>query len=164
MRIFRLTQVRSSLVGYVRTDSLLMSPSSSDRWSSFTIKSSRLMGAFTFLALVQPRLLHGGFYFLLRAMILYSTSWFVGNACRLFAKIYAALRMFYGFCVCLCTLFAYIYIFCLCLCTSFAHVVRILRTYTAYLLRKLCSFCVRIRLFVSVERILIFWKSRWSDI
>ena len=55
--------------------------------------------------------------------------------------MYVALRMFYSFCVRLCT--------------DFAHVGQILRTYTDYLLCKLCGFCVRIRIFVSVERLCV---------
>ena len=109
MRIFRLTQVEYSLVGSMWTGSLRMSPSSSDRGSLFNIKYSRLMGAFNFLALDQPWSFRGDFPFLLRAMTLYSTSWFLGNVCRLFAQMYADLRMFYGFCVRLCTAFAYVY-------------------------------------------------------
>ena len=104
-------------------------------------------------------------------MTLYSASCFGGNVYRLFAQMYAAFRMFYGFCVRLCTTFAYVYGFCVHLCAafayvygfSFAHVVRLLRTYTAfvrverllrtytaYLLRTLCSFCVRIRLIFTI--------------
>ena len=45
-----------------------------------------------------------------------------------------------GFCVRLCTAFAYVYRFCVHLCTSFAHVLRILRTYTDYILHKLYGF------------------------
>ena len=55
-----LTRVKSSLVGSVGTKNLRMSPSSSDSGSSFTIKSSRLMGAIPFLSLVQPRSVCGG--------------------------------------------------------------------------------------------------------
>ena len=95
------------------------------------------MGAFNFIAFVQPQSFCGDFYLFLRAITLYSTSWFVGNVCRLFAQMYAALHMFYGFCVCLCT--------------AFAHVLRLLSTYMDYLLRKLCGFFVRIRIFVHVE-------------
>ena len=112
MKILRLTRVESSLVGSVRTESLRMSPSSSDRGSSFTIKSSRLMGAFTFLDFVQPGSFCGDFYFSWRAMTIYSASCFGGNLCRLFVQMYAALRMFYGFCVRLCMAFAYVYSFC----------------------------------------------------
>ena len=54
---------------------------------------------------------------------------------------YACVRLLHAY-----TAFAYVYGFCICLCTVFAHVVRILRTYTAYLLRKLCGFFLRIRL------------------
>ena len=56
MRIFCLMQVESSLAGYVITDSSRISPSSSDDGTSFTIKSSKLIGAVTFLALFQSRL------------------------------------------------------------------------------------------------------------
>ena len=153
MRIFCLTRVESSLVGSVHTDSSRMSPSSSDRGSYFTIRSSRFMVASTFLAFVQPRYFCGDFSFPLRAMKLYSTYWLVGNGCRLFAQMYAALRMFYGFFVRLCTAFAYVYGFFISLCTAFAHVARLLRTYTAYLLSKFCGFCISIRIFVRVERI-----------
>ena len=54
----------------------------------------------------------------------------------------------------------------LCVCfTDFAYIfVRLLSTYTAYLLRKLCRFCIRIRIFVRVERLLILWKPLWSDL
>ena len=155
MRIFCLTWVKSSLVGSAQIDSLPMSPSSSDRGSYFTIKSSRLMGSFNFLAFVQPQSFRGDFYFSLRAMTLYSTYWFVGNVCRLFAQFYEALRMSYGFCVCLCTAFLYVYGFYVHFCTDFAHVVRLLRTYMAYFLHKLCGFCVHIRIFVLVDWICV---------
>ena len=46
-----------SLVGYISTDSLLMSPYSSNDGSSFTIKSSRLISEFTFLAFAQCKLI-----------------------------------------------------------------------------------------------------------
>ena len=105
-----------------------------------------------------------GTFFLLRAMTIYSTSWFVGNVYRLFAKMYAALRMFYGFFVRLCMAFAYQYGLFVHLCTAFAHVVWLLQMYTAYILRKLCGFCVHIRIFVRVERILIRWKYWWYDL
>ena len=82
------------------------------------------------LNFIQPRSIWGGISLSLRAMTIYSTSWFVGNVCRLFAQMYAALRMFYGFFVRLCTAFAY---------TAFAYVCE-------RLLRTLCGFCVRIRL------------------
>ena len=79
----------------------------------------------------------GTFIFHYCRMTSYSDSWFGGNVCRLFAQMYAALRMFYVFFVRLCT--------------AFAHVVRILGTYTAYLLRKLCGFCVCIRLLCALN-------------
>ena len=63
MRIFRLTRVESSLDGYVRTDSSRMSSSSIDDDIYFTIKSSKLIGAFTFLAFVQSGLTRGDLYF-----------------------------------------------------------------------------------------------------
>ena len=74
MRFFCSTRVKSSLVGSVRTESLRMSPSSSDRGSSFTINSSRLMGAFIFLYFVPPRSFLGDFSFSWRGMKLYYAS------------------------------------------------------------------------------------------
>ena len=164
MRIFCLTRVEFSLVGSVQTDSSRMSPYSSDRGSSFTIKYSRLMGAFTFLDFVQPRSICEDFYFLLRAMRIYSTYWFVGNVCRMFSQMYAALRMFCGFCVRLCTYFAYVYGSCIRLCKDSAHIVRLLRTYTAYLLCKLCVFCVCIQIFMRVERLCVHIRLIFCDV
>ena len=137
MWIFCLMRVESSLVGSVRTDILRMSPSSNYRGSSFIINSSILMGAFTFVAFVQPLSICREFSFLLRAITIYSNSWFVQNVCRLFAQMYTSLRMFYGFCVHFCTDFAYLYGFCVRFCTDFAHVMLVLRTYKAYL----CASC-----------------------
>ena len=57
----------------------------------------------------------------------------------------------YSFFVHLCTDFVYVYVFCVHLCTDFAHAVRLLRTYMAYLLRKLCRFCVRIRILCALS-------------
>ena len=108
------------------------------------------MVAFTFIAFFQPISISGDFSFSMRAMTLYSTSWLVGNVYRLFAQMYAALRMFYGFCVHLCT--------------AFAHVVRLFHTCTAYLLRKFCGFCVRIRLFVRVQRLFDAFESLYDTI
>ena len=59
MRIFRLARVESSLVGSVHTDSSRMSPPYNDEGSSFTIKSSRVIGAFTFIAFIQSRSIRG---------------------------------------------------------------------------------------------------------
>ena len=177
---FCLTRVESSLVGSVRTESLRMLPSSSDRGSSSIINSSRLMGAFTFLDFVQPRSFSGDFSFSWRDMTLYSASCFGGNVYRLLVKFYIRLcvclrilRTFvYGFCVrirllhtflrLLCTLcgfcarcatFVYVYglsfaqvVRILHMYTAFVRIERLLRTYTAYILRTLCGFCVRIRL------------------
>ena len=70
MRIFRLMRVESSLVGSMSTDSSRMSPSSSYDGSSLTIKSSRLISAFTFIDFVQSRLTCVDLLFLLRAMML----------------------------------------------------------------------------------------------
>ena len=68
-------------------------------------------------------------------MTLYSTSWFVGKVYRLFAQMYATLRMFYGFWLRFCTAFAYVCGFCVCIwllrmflygfcarCASFAYI------------------------------------------
>ena len=57
-----------SLVGYISTDSLLMSPYSSDDGNSFTIKSSRLISKFTLLAFAQSRLTRADLSYLLRGM------------------------------------------------------------------------------------------------
>ena len=76
-------------------------------------------------------------------MTLYSASCFGGNVWRLIELMYAALRIFYGFCVRLCTAFLYIYGFCVRLCTDLANGVFLLHMYTALLLRRLCGFCVR---------------------
>ena len=70
MNIFRLMRVESSLVGFVITDSSQMSPSSSDNGSSFTMKSSRLIGAFNFLVFFKPRLTRVDLSFLLCSMTL----------------------------------------------------------------------------------------------
>ena len=102
---------------------------------------------FIFLAFVQPRSFRGDFYFSWRSIMSYSDSWSGGNVCRLFAQMYAALRIFtalctfvYGFCVHIRLLHTFVYGFCA-RCAAFAyvyglyfaHVVRLLRTYTAYL-------------------------------
>ena len=63
-------RVEYSFDGYVRTGSLRMSPSSSDNGSSFTIKSSRLIGAITFLAFFQSGLTHVDLSLFLRARTL----------------------------------------------------------------------------------------------
>ena len=63
MRIYLLTWVKSSLVGSVQNKIPCMSPSSSDTGSSFTINYSRLVGAVTFQALLQPRLFCVDFFF-----------------------------------------------------------------------------------------------------
>ena len=121
MRFFCLTQVEYSLVGSVQTESSRMSPLHSDRGSSFSINYSRTMGAFTFLAFVQPQSFRGDFYFSWRGMKFYSDSCFGGNVCRLFAKFWIRLlRTFvYGFCAHIrlwfcarCAAFAYVYGFC----------------------------------------------------
>ena len=70
MRIFCLMQVGSSLVGSVSTESLRISPSSSDDVSSFKIKSLRIIGEFAFLALIQSRLNRVDLSFSLHAMTL----------------------------------------------------------------------------------------------
>ena len=70
MQIFRLMWVESSLDGSVRIDILHISFSSSDNAISFTIKSSRIIVAFTFLAFVQPWLTRVDLSFLLRSMTL----------------------------------------------------------------------------------------------
>ena len=70
MRIFRFMRVESLLLGSVYTDSLRMLLSSSDNDSSFTIKSLRLIGPFTFLAFFQSWLTHVNLSFLLCAMTL----------------------------------------------------------------------------------------------
>ena len=103
------------------------------------------MGAFTLLSFVQPRSFCGDCYFLWRSIMLYYASWFGQNVCRLFTQIYAALRIVYSFCSRLCMSFAYVQVFCVRFCTDFAHILRLLHTNTAYLLWKLCSFCVRIQ-------------------
>ena len=79
--------------------------------------------------------------------------------------MYVAFHIFYSFCICLCTYFAYVYRFFVRLCMGFANVVCILCTYRAYLLRKFCGFCIHILIFVYVEQIhvriqLIFWDDR----
>ena len=55
--------------------------------------------------------------------------------------------------------FEYVYGFCVRLCTAFVHVVRILRTYTAYLLRKLCGFWFIESLDDPILRVLWFVES-----
>ena len=106
---FCLLRVESSLVGSVITDSSRMSPSSSDDGSSFTIKSSRLIGAFTFLAFVQSWLTRVDLYFLLCVMTLKifladlfepSVAFWVRNYMRLCVGCMA----FAHFCVRLCAM------------------------------------------------------------
>ena len=92
---------------------------------------------FIFIAFIQPQSFRGVFYFSWHGMTFYSASCIGGNFCRLFAQMYAAFHMVYGFCIHLCT--------------AFAHIVRLLCMYTAYILRKLCGFCVRIRIFCSLS-------------
>ena len=70
MRIYRLTRVEYSLFGSVRTDSLYMSTSSSEEGSSFTIKSSILIVAFTFLDFFQSQSIFGELSFSLRSLTL----------------------------------------------------------------------------------------------
>ena len=79
MRIFCLTQVESSLVGSVWTDSLRMLPSSSDKGSSFTITSSRLIVTFTFLDFVQSQSICGVCLICCVSWRFKSTCWFVGK-------------------------------------------------------------------------------------
>ena len=105
------------------------------------------MGSFISLDFVQPRSVRGDFYFSLHSMTIYSTSLFVVNVCRMFAQMYVALHMFYGFCVRLYTVFCvnirilrkFVYSFCA-RCAAFsyvyglslAQVVQLLRTYTYF--------------------------------
>ena len=70
MRICCLTQVEFSLDGFMRTDSLRVSPSSSEDGSSFTIKSSRLIGVLTFLDFFESGLTCVDLSFSLHAMML----------------------------------------------------------------------------------------------
>ena len=63
-------QVESSFTGSASTDSLQMALSSSDDCTSFSVKSYRLMGAVTFLALVQSQLTCVDLTCLTRAMML----------------------------------------------------------------------------------------------
>ena len=70
MRVFCLTRVESSLVAYVCTASLCVSPSYSDEGVFFTVKYSILIGVFTFLRFVQSQSTRGDLYFLLHAMML----------------------------------------------------------------------------------------------
>ena len=133
MRIFCLTQVESSLIGSFRTESLRMSPSPSDKWSSFTIKSSRIMGEVTFLAFVYPQLFHGDFSFSLCGMTSYSPSCFGGNVCWLFAQLWIQI----------CVLLRLLHMLCLAFFTLCSFCVRI------QLLRMFCGFCVHIQLLSS---------------
>ena len=49
--------------------------------------------------------------------------------------------------------------------TAFVYVCEhIFRMYTAFILRTLCGFCLRISIFVRVERPFICWKYRWSNL
>ena len=71
MRIFRLILVDYSFVGLSRTDNSQMAPSCVDDCTSFSIKSSRLMGAaMPDLVLVQSRLSRVDLPCSLRAMML----------------------------------------------------------------------------------------------
>ena len=104
------------------------------------------MGEFTFLAVVQPWSCLGGFSFHGVAWRFYYSFWFRGNVCRLFAQMHAVLRMFtafctflYGFCVHIQLLRTFMYGFCTgsayfayVYSLYFAQVVRLLRTYTAF--------------------------------
>ena len=79
--------------------------------------------------------------------------------------------MFYGFCIRLCTTFAYIYGFCVRLCIDFAHFVQLMFCAScvsfAYVYKFLCTlsgFCIRILIFVRVERILVSLNSWWSNL
>ena len=78
--------------------------------------------------------------------------------------MYAYLYMFYGFLLQLCTDSVYVYGFCLRLCKDFAHVVLILHMYTTNLLHKLCRFCVRIHIFVRVERLCVHIRLIFCDV
>ena len=131
---FCLTQAKSSLVGSVWTESSRMSPSSSERGSSFTIKSSRLTGAVKFLAFFQPQLFRGAFIF-------HGVAWRFTLLLALEETSADCLRN--AGCG-----FAYVYGFFVRLCMAFAHIVRLLSTYTALILRTLCSFYLRIRIFL----------------
>ena len=92
MRIFRLMRVESSLVGSVSTDSSRLSPSSGDDGSSFTIKSLRIIGTFTFLAFFQSRLTRVDLSFFLHAMIKFFLVDFFETAVAVWV------RSLYGFC------------------------------------------------------------------
>ena len=52
---------------------------------------------------------------------------------------------------CMFTFFTYVYGFCIRLCMDFSHIVQLLHTYTAYILRKLCGFCVHIRILCALS-------------
>ena len=70
MRGFHLMQVESSLAGSVITDSSRMSLSSIDDGNSFTIKLSRIIDAFSFLALFHSQFTCVNLSLLLRAKTL----------------------------------------------------------------------------------------------
>ena len=71
MRIFRLILVDCSFVGSARNDNSRMTPSCVEDCTSFSLKSSRLMGAeVPDLFLVQSRLGHADLPCSLRAMML----------------------------------------------------------------------------------------------
>ena len=92
-------------------------------------------------------------------MTLYSDSCFGVNSYRLFAQIYAALHMFYGFCVRLCTVFVYIYVFCVRLCTDFAHDARIFRTLRGICVRIWLIFCASCAAFAYVYGFCALWAA-----
>ena len=171
---FSLNVVESSLIGSVWTESLRISPSSSDRGRYFIIKSSILMGAFTFLVFVQQWSFCGKFSSSWRDRTLYYASGFGGNVCRPFAQcwmcIFVCSQIFctfvYGFYVRIRLLRTFLYVFCascadlayvyslffaqvmqlLHTCTDFVRVEQLLLKYTAYLLRMLCGVCLCIQL------------------
>ena len=178
MRIFCLMWVESSLVGSVQTESLRMSPLTSDRCIYFTIKSSRIIDSFTFIDFFQPWLFRGDFSFSWPYMTLYYASFLGGNINKLFAQRWMCIcvclqllcTLVYRFCVRIRLLRTSVYIFCA-HCKAFAYVyglsfaqvvqilrtytdfVRVewlLRTYTAYLLHILCIFCVYIWLIFTI--------------
>ena len=90
------------------------------------------MGAVKFLDFVQPKSFCGTFLF-------HGVAWRFTLLLALDENSTDCLRNTeYGF--------TYFYGFCVHLCTTFAHVVLLLCTYMNLLLRKLCGFCLRIRL------------------
>ena len=149
-------RVESSLVRSVSTDNLQMSPYSSDDGSYFTIKPSRLIGEFTFLAFVQSQLNRVDLSFLLCDMALkkllvdlfemYVAVW-VPNCMRICIGCMAFAHVCAHLCMTLRNVSGFAYVYCFCALSGLCICIRLVHSF--YDFCKLSGLCIRICLLCS---------------